>query len=52
MDWKITTRIHYGSLRFISGNILFDNNLIVGGEFTVDMLSLLNEDLTGGPKII
>ena len=47
---EITTKIHYGSLRFISGNILFDNNLIVGGEFTVDMLSLLNEDLTGGSK--
>ena len=47
---EITTKIHYGSLRFISGNILFDNNLIVGGEFTVDMLSLLNEDLTGRSK--
>ena len=47
---EITTKIHYGSLKFISGNILFDNDEIVGGEFTVDMLSLLNEDLTGRSK--
>ena len=47
---EITTKIHYGSLKFTSGNILFDNNLIVGGEFTVDMLSLINEDLTGRSK--
>ena len=47
---EITTKIHYGSLKFISGNILFDNDEIVGGEFIVDMLSLLNEDLSGRSK--
>ncbi|MFL2600567.1 MAG: YceI family protein, partial [Flavobacteriaceae bacterium] len=47
---EITTKIHYGSLKFISGNILFDSDEIVGGEFVVDMLSLLNEDLSGRSK--
>jgi len=47
---EITTKIHYGSLKFISGNILFDNDEIVGGEFIVNMLSLLNEDLSGRSK--
>ena len=44
---EITTKTHYGSLKFTSGNILFENDEIVGGEFIVDMLSLINEDLTG-----
>tara|TARA_Y100001935_G_C17232100_1_gene470947 strand:+ start:155 stop:715 length:561 start_codon:yes stop_codon:yes gene_type:complete len=47
---EITTKTHYGSLKFASGNILFENDEIVGGEFIVDMLSLINEDLTGGSR--
>ena len=47
---EITTKTHYGSLKFASGNILFENDEIVGGEFIVDMLSLINEDLTGSSR--
>ena len=47
---EITTKTHYGSLKFTSGNILFENDEIVSGEFIVDMLSLINEDLTGRSK--
>tara|TARA_Y100000817_G_scaffold288292_1_gene257433 strand:- start:10 stop:573 length:564 start_codon:yes stop_codon:yes gene_type:complete len=47
---EITTKIHYGSLTFSKGNLIFENNDIVGGEFVVDMKSLINEDLSGGSK--
>ena len=39
---EITTKIHYGSLTFSKGNLIFENNDIVGGEFVVDMKSLIN----------
>lgn len=62
---KITTSQHYGSLKFLSGDLSFCNNndkisdnpkfnlesaLICSGNFTVDMTSLLVEDLTGSSK--
>ena len=62
---KITTSQHYGSLKFLSGNLSFCNDkdkvgdnpkfnleaaLICSGNFTVDMTSLLVEDLTGSSK--
>ena len=47
---EITTKIHYGSLKFIKGEILFENNKIVSGEFIVDMTTLNVEDLTGSSK--
>ena len=64
---KITTSQHYGSLKFLSGDLSFcndkvvenpkdfsklinDRGLICSGNFTVDMTSLLVEDLTGSSK--
>ena len=47
---EITTKIHYGSLKFIKGEILFKKNKIVSGEFIVDMTTLNVEDLTGSSK--
>ena len=62
---KITTSQHYGSLKFLSGDLSFCNDkdkvgdnpkfnleaaLICSGNFTVDMTSLLVEDLTGSSK--
>lgn len=47
---EITTKIHYGSLKFIKGEILFEKNKIVSGEFIVDMTTLNVEDLTGSSK--
>ena len=47
---EITTKTHYGSLKFKKGNISIVNDLITAGEFIVDMNSLQNEDLSGGSK--
>ena len=46
---EITTKIHYGSLKFLDGNISISENQ-VKGEVTVDMESLNVEDLSGGSK--
>ena len=53
---KITTSQHNGSLKFLSGELtICPNNdgsesLVCGGKFSVDMTSLLVEDLTGSSK--
>jgi len=47
---QITTKTHYGSLKFKSGNVIFKNGLIIEGKFIVDMTSLLDEDLQGNYK--
>ena len=59
LNWvgkKITTSQHNGSLKFLSGELtICPNNdgsesLVCGGKFSVDMTSLLVEDLTGSGK--
>lgn len=47
---QITTKTHFGSLKFKSGNITFENEIISSGKFLVDMTSLLVEDLQGNYK--
>lgn len=47
---EITTKIHFGSLQFKSGSIIIKNDQIVGGDFSVDMKSLVDEDLSGKSK--
>tara|TARA_B100001175_G_scaffold155619_1_gene131882 strand:+ start:633 stop:1205 length:573 start_codon:yes stop_codon:yes gene_type:complete len=47
---EITTKIHYGSLKFNKGKITLKNGLVTGGKFIVDMKSLANQDLSGGSK--
>ena len=52
IKWKgreISTKTHYGSLKFIDGKISISNNE-VKGQVRVDMESLKVEDLTGGFK--
>jgi len=59
LNWvgkKITTSQHNGSLKFLSGELTICANndgsgsLVSGGKFSVDMTSLLVEDLTGSSK--
>ena len=59
LNWvgkKITTSQHNGSLKFLSGELIIcasndgSESLVCGGEFSVDMTSLLVEDLTGSGK--
>ena len=47
---EITTKTHFGSLKFEKGNILINNGFITAGEFIVDMQTLENHDLSGGSK--
>jgi polyisoprenoid-binding protein YceI len=47
--WKAykVTGSHNGTLKLKSGALMFDNDKLTGGEFTVDMTSLVVEDLEG-----
>lgn len=47
---EISTKTHYGSLKFASATLDWEANILKGGEFVVDMTSLDNEDLSGGGK--
>ena len=47
---EITSKTHFGSLKFKSGSLSIDNGMVTDGKFTVDMNSLENKDLTGGSK--
>ena len=47
---EITTKIHFGSLKFNSGKIILNNDQIIGGDFSVDMKSLVVDDLSGKSK--
>tara|TARA_Y100001970_G_scaffold289908_1_gene421723 strand:- start:806 stop:1438 length:633 start_codon:yes stop_codon:yes gene_type:complete len=49
---EITTKTHFGSLKAKSGNVLIDQYGNVDGKVTIDMQSLLVEDLTGRSKEI
>jgi len=44
---EITTKSHFGSLKLLKASIDFKDDIIVGGEFVVDMNSLDVEDLEG-----
>ncbi len=46
---EITTKIHYGSLKFLDGNVSITENEIKG-KVIVNMESLNVEDLSGGSK--
>jgi polyisoprenoid-binding protein YceI len=47
--WKAykVTGSHYGTVALKSGVLMFDNDKLTGGEFTVDMTSLMSLDLEG-----
>ena len=47
---EITTKTHFGSLQFKSGSIIIKNDQIIGGDFSVDMKSLVDEDSSGDSK--
>jgi polyisoprenoid-binding protein YceI len=52
IDWKGYKVLgqHDGYIKFKSGNFVFDNGNLVGGEFVVDMSSLVCTDLSGKGK--
>jgi polyisoprenoid-binding protein YceI len=47
---EITTKTHYGKLKFKEGTLRLKEGVVVGGSFVVDMTSLENQDLSGGSK--
>lgn len=47
---EISTKSHYGSLKFSSASLVWEGNTLKGGKFVVDMTSLENNDLSGGGK--
>ena len=47
---EITGKQHYGDLKFSSGNIQINNEIVTNGSFIVNMNSLTVEDLSGGGK--
>ena len=46
---KVTGK-HHGTINLKSGNFLFDENKLVGGEFVVDMTTIVCLDLQGQNK--
>lgn len=50
--WKgyKVTGSHEGTIAIKSGSLSFDNDKLVGGEFTMDMTSISSTDLSGGIK--
>ena len=44
---ELTTKTHFGSLRAQSGNLKIDKDGRVAGNITIDMQSILVEDLKG-----
>jgi polyisoprenoid-binding protein YceI len=43
---KKVTGEHYGKISLSSGNLFFDSNNLLGGEFVIDMVSITCDDLT------
>jgi len=41
---------HDGTANFKSGNLLFENSILIGGELEVDVTSIKVTDLSGGAK--
>lgn len=52
VTWKAykVTGSHTGTLHLEQGSLIFDNEKLTGGEFTVDMSSLVSTDLAGDPE--
>ncbi|NER09214.1 Polyisoprenoid-binding protein YceI [Muriicola jejuensis] len=50
--WKAykVTGSHTGLVNLTEGNLLFDGSTLVGGNFSVDMTSLISTDLEGDSK--
>lgn len=50
--WKAykVTGSHNGTVTLKSGTLMFDNDKLTGGEFAVDMTTLISTDLEGGSK--
>ena len=47
---ELTTKEHYGALKFSKANLEYEDEKLVGGEFIVDMTTLDVQDLTGRGK--
>ena len=47
---KITNASHWGHINFTQADITFDGNVILGGNFIVDMTSISVDDISGGGK--
>ncbi len=52
VTWKgyKVTGSHYGTINLKEGALMFDGDKLTGGEFTVDMTSLVSTDLEGESK--
>lgn len=52
VTWKgyKVTGSHYGEVQLKSGKLMFDGDVLTGGEFVVDMTSIVSEDLSGNSK--
>ncbi|NNG10921.1 MAG: YceI family protein [Arenibacter sp.] len=52
VTWKgyKVTGSHYGTIDLKEGALIFDGDQLIGGEFTVDMGSLVSDDLQGEYK--
>ena len=44
---ELTTKEHYGALKFSKANLEYEDEKLVGGEFVVDMTTLDVQDLSG-----
>ncbi len=47
---KITGSAHHGTVALKDGQLSIDNGKVSGGTFTINMQSILNEDLSGDMK--
>ncbi|MBN09208.1 MAG: lipid-binding protein [Flavobacteriaceae bacterium] len=47
---EISTKYHYGSLKFLDAKMEFDGSILKSGQFIVDMTSLTVDDLSGRGK--
>ena len=52
VTWKgyKVTGSHYGTINLQSGSLSFEGDKLIGGEFVVDMVSLISTDLEGEYK--
>ena len=53
ITWKgreLSTKVHYGTLNFVSGEFEVVDGLISNGEFVVDMTSINDQDMKGDRK--
>jgi polyisoprenoid-binding protein YceI len=53
VNWngKKVTGAHEGTINFKEGFFIYENDKIVGGDFIVNMSTLINTDLTGKDKL-